>query len=263
MKKVVVGSGTGANYPVIAGAIHRLIEDGLEPSTLVGTSGSTLTLSLLANGHPINDFLRLAKEIKPDKVISKNWNIFQPGFFHLDRMQKILESYVAKTFIECKIPLVVVATDSDTGMPIYFNKKAHPHVSVAAAVQASCSVPWLFRHVTINKRRYVDGGVTDGFAIDQPIEPGAIGIKVYSSKSNLSPWKGWPSFTTNMIDAMMVALEKEHIEDALWRGAKIIPIQSFINGMDFWALNESTIGRLYELGYNVVDGLLKSRWTWK
>jgi NTE family protein len=40
-----------------------------------------------------------------------------------------------------------------------FGSPGAPSASVAEAVEASCTVPWLFAPVTIDGREYVDGGV--------------------------------------------------------------------------------------------------------
>src|SRR3712207_9341276 len=41
---------------------------------------------------------------------------------------------------------------------VVFGKPGAPRASVADAVQASCSIPWVFRPVRIGDREYVDGG---------------------------------------------------------------------------------------------------------
>ena len=55
--------------------------------------------------------------------------------------------------------LRVTAVDRATGRRTVFGRPGAPAASVAQAVQASCSVPWLFAPVRIGGRDYVDGGV--------------------------------------------------------------------------------------------------------
>jgi NTE family protein len=55
--------------------------------------------------------------------------------------------------------LRVAAVDRSTGRRVMFGSPRAPHATVADAVAASCSVPWLFAPVRINGREYVDGGV--------------------------------------------------------------------------------------------------------
>jgi NTE family protein len=55
--------------------------------------------------------------------------------------------------------LRVAAVDKRSGRRVVFGSPGAPSVSVADAVAASCTVPWLFAPVQINGREYVDGGV--------------------------------------------------------------------------------------------------------
>jgi NTE family protein len=55
--------------------------------------------------------------------------------------------------------LRVTAVDRQNGRRVVFGSPRAPTVSVAEAVQASCTVPWLFAPVEIQGREYVDGGV--------------------------------------------------------------------------------------------------------
>jgi NTE family protein len=55
--------------------------------------------------------------------------------------------------------LRVTAVDRGTGRRVVFGSPGAPPASVAEAVEASCTVPWLFAPVRIGGREYVDGGV--------------------------------------------------------------------------------------------------------
>jgi NTE family protein len=55
--------------------------------------------------------------------------------------------------------LRVTAVDRKSGRRVVFGSPGAPRATVAEAVEASCTVPWLFAPVTIDGRDYVDGGV--------------------------------------------------------------------------------------------------------
>ncbi len=55
--------------------------------------------------------------------------------------------------------LRVTAVDRRSGRRVIFGSPGAPNASVAEAVSASCTVPWLFAPVEIGGREYVDGGV--------------------------------------------------------------------------------------------------------
>jgi NTE family protein len=62
--------------------------------------------------------------------------------------------------------LRVVAVDRASGRRVVFGSPGSPDVTVAQAVQASCSVPWIFAPAHINGREYVDGGVWSNTNLD-------------------------------------------------------------------------------------------------
>ena len=62
--------------------------------------------------------------------------------------------------------LRVVAVDRGNGRRVVFGAPGAPDATVAQAVQASCSVPWIFAPVRIDDREYVDGGVWSNTNLD-------------------------------------------------------------------------------------------------
>jgi NTE family protein len=62
--------------------------------------------------------------------------------------------------------LRVVAVDRSNGRRVVFGAPGAPAASVAEAVQASCSLPWIFAPVQIAGREYVDGGVWSNTNLD-------------------------------------------------------------------------------------------------
>ena len=72
--------------------------------------------------------------------------------------------------------LRVVAVDRANGRRVVFGSPGAPAASVAEAVQASCSVPWIFAPVQIGGREYVDGGVWSNTNLD--IAPAARATQV-------------------------------------------------------------------------------------
>jgi NTE family protein len=55
--------------------------------------------------------------------------------------------------------LRVTAVDRGSGRRVVFGSPGAPDATVAEAVEASCTVPWLFAPVEIGGREYVDGGI--------------------------------------------------------------------------------------------------------
>jgi NTE family protein len=55
--------------------------------------------------------------------------------------------------------LWIVACDYSTGRRVAFGREGSPDAELIDAVPASCAIPGLYHPVTINGRRYVDGGI--------------------------------------------------------------------------------------------------------
>jgi hypothetical protein len=251
---IVVGSGTGANYAVTAGALCRLEETpDFKITGLIATSGSCLPAAFRANGGHMRDFLAVAAENPPLSLIKPHWSWpLVPGLFHLDRVRKIMRKFVPIRFKDCEIPLTTVVFDSDTKEELRFSTDKTPDRDVSLAVQASMSIPWVMRHVDIDGVRCTDGGVVRNFAIDIPDKP-AVGIRVLGAETAGKPWSWWGSYSWNHIDGMLRALEREHVEDGLWKKHKIITIESPISGMDFHKVDSQMIDKLFHLGYRAVE----------
>ena len=86
--------------------------------------------------------------------------------------------------------LRIAAVDRRNGKRVVFGAPGSPDTSVAQAVLASCSIPWVFKPVTIDGREYVDGGVWSPVNLDAA--PGGCGAHVLC----LAPTAGAGPFTT-------------------------------------------------------------------
>ncbi len=81
--------------------------------------------------------------------------------------------------------LRIVAVDRSSGARVVFGAPGAPFATVGAAVEASCTVPGIFRPVAIGARRYVDGGVWSPTNLD--VAPARRDSRVLC----LSPTAGW------------------------------------------------------------------------
>jgi NTE family protein len=70
-----------------------------------------------------------------------------------------LRSQVERSAARFDGRLRVTAVDRGSGRRVVFGSPGAPRATVAEAVEASCTVPWLFAPVRIGGREYVDGGV--------------------------------------------------------------------------------------------------------
>ncbi len=87
-----------------------------------------------------------------------------------------LRRYVAQSGASFDGRLRVVAVDRRAGRRVVFGSAVAPDATVAEAVIASCTVPWLFAPVEIGGREYVDGGVWSPTNLD--VAPAVRGARV-------------------------------------------------------------------------------------
>jgi len=84
------------------------------------------------------------------------------GIFRSDPLRVYLERIFSKPgrtddFRELRHPLIVVATDLDSGRAVCFGSPGLDQVPISKAVQASTALPGLYPPVRIDGRQYVDG----------------------------------------------------------------------------------------------------------
>lgn len=60
----------------------------------------------------------------------------------------------------------IVAMDYDSGRRVPFGRAGAPTCELRQAVMASCAIPGWYQPMTVNRRRYVDGGVCSPTSVD-------------------------------------------------------------------------------------------------
>jgi NTE family protein len=85
-----------------------------------------------------------------------------PGTRSLDELGRMIEQTGARWDGRLRI----VAVELETGRRVVFGAAGAPQLSVAAAVQASCAIPGVFRPVLADGHTYVDGGAWSPTNID-------------------------------------------------------------------------------------------------
>ena len=87
--------------------------------------------------------------------------------------------------------LWVVASDYATGERVVFGRPDAPPAEIGDAVAASCAIPGFYRPVTIDGRRYVDGGVWSTSNLDILREEPSDLVICLNPTSSLHPPQAW------------------------------------------------------------------------
>ncbi|MCK9343436.1 MAG: patatin-like phospholipase family protein [Massilibacteroides sp.] len=152
-------SGGAARGFAHLGAYQKLLEVGMIPDLIAGTSAGALSGVFFADGYMPMDIVRLF-EGKEFSFFAK-WQVPKVGLFDMRGMRDFLISNLhARTFEELKIPLRVVTTNLDTGEMVVFDKGP-----LIKPILASCCVPIVFNPIVIDGVHYIDGGVVRNFPV--------------------------------------------------------------------------------------------------
>ncbi|HUR52418.1 MAG TPA: patatin-like phospholipase family protein [Mycobacteriales bacterium] len=80
----------------------------------------------------------------------------------------------------------IVAAEYDTGRRVAFGRAGAPRTDLRDAVMASCAIPGWYAPVTIQGRRYVDGGVCSPTSVDLLLHEGLDEVLVLSPMTSLT-----------------------------------------------------------------------------
>ena len=149
---LALGGGAARGFAHI-GVIQVLEEAGIKPDLVVGTSAGSLVAALYAAGRPGTELARVA--LGMDESAITDWSFPGRGLIRGEALARyVREQTGGRTIEQLPLPLGIVATDLDSGLPMLFQRG-----DVGMAVRASSAVPAVFQPVRIGSREYVDGGL--------------------------------------------------------------------------------------------------------
>ncbi len=219
-KKIGIAlGGGGARGLAHIGVLRALLEAGIMPDVIVGTSMGSVVGGWVASGHPLAEleelFLKLGEKgtLSTRKIISRGDGIL----FNDIEMQSRLEKKLAHRQIEkCDIKFAAIATDVSNGEETVLDSG-----SLALAIKASSSLPLAFKPVKIGERLLVDGAFSNPVPADVARRMGAdvvIAVDVSSRWVNIFEQEIKLTNVRSMIEnSLQVAeyqLAKEHVKDA-------------------------------------------------
>ena len=149
---LALGGGAARGFAHI-GVIQVLEEAGIRPDLVVGTSAGSLVAALYAAGRSGTELARVA--LAMDESAITDWSFPGRGMIRGEALARYVREQSGNKLIEqMPLPLGIVATDLDNGLPMLFQRG-----DVGMAVRASSAVPAVFQPVKIGTREYVDGGL--------------------------------------------------------------------------------------------------------
>ena len=162
----------GGNLAVSqVGMLRALLERGIVPDVVIGCSAGALNGAVIASDPTVDGVERLTEvwcslrngEVFPGGRLSRAWNVVSRDdhLFSNEGLQAVIaRAGAAPTFEETVIPLRVVATDIESGEEVVFARGPLPPVLLASA-----ALPGIFPPVSYDRRKLVDGAVTNSVPI--------------------------------------------------------------------------------------------------
>jgi NTE family protein len=173
-------SGGGNQGVAQVGMLRALVERGIVPDVVIGTSAGALNGAAIAYAPNLTGIDRLASvwsalttdDVFPGGRISRAWKVVRRGthLFTSEGLSRVItESTPARSFADLVLPLRVVASDLDSGEEVVLT--CGP---LEPALLASAALPGVFPIVHHDGRRLVDGGVVNSVplwhALSGPID---------------------------------------------------------------------------------------------
>ena len=149
-----------------AGFLAAIRETEIRPSAYAGASSGAIVAAMAASGMndgAIKEMLFGLKKTDfwdPDPwyvVLSNAFRLFRgyTGYLRGEGFARLLTKLPVRRFEECEKPLAISATNLSQRKQTIFAEG-----DLISAIQASGSVPVLFKPVEINGLLYIDGGIT-------------------------------------------------------------------------------------------------------
>lgn len=173
-------SGGGPYGALQVGALKALLEAGVRPDLVVGTSVGSMNGAFIAVDPTLAGVERLTRvwmefgdnDLFPGGRFKTAWaRMLMRGnrVFENSGLLKMIESNLGQpTFEDTQIPLAVVVADLDTGAERVFTAG-----DLVQPLLASSAMPGVYPPVAIDGHLYIDGGVANSVPIAPAVSMGA------------------------------------------------------------------------------------------
>jgi NTE family protein len=167
----------GVHGYCILGALEEMLKNGLLDNleSISGCSAGSLIAIGLALGIEPGEIGDILIELKPSsmKVSNPLMSNIQ-SLMNITPLKNILKKTLNKypdinTLLDIQVKygknVSIVATNYETGKPVYFTPESHPNTPILDCLILSSSIPVVFEPAIFNGVKYWDGGMTDPLPI--------------------------------------------------------------------------------------------------
>ncbi|HEY7832207.1 MAG TPA: patatin-like phospholipase family protein [Ktedonobacterales bacterium] len=229
-----VFSGGAARGAIQVGMLRALLDRGITPDLIVGTSVGAFNgawLAALPTAEGVRQLEDIWNDVRQDDIfaggpVSVLLHLVRrlPSLYDGDAIHAFLRRVVASTGLasatfEClRVPLVVVATNLTRGRPEMFERGP-----LIPALLASSAIPAVLPPITIDGEQYVDGGLLDNVGLRVAVERGATRIFVLDTS-----WDGHADQPASNLEGVVArsieVVTSFHLQCALERYAEQVAL---------------------------------------
>ncbi len=170
---VLEGGGMRGIYT--AGVLEHFMEQDLYLPYVIGVSaGACFGASYLSRQRGRNRKVNIDYVTHPKYLSLQNYVKYRQLFgmdFIFDEIPNRLVPFDYDTFYKGSEEFVITATDCQTGLPVYFDKKDYEK-DMLTIIRASSSLPFIAPIVEYKGKQLLDGGITDSIPIKKSEEDG-------------------------------------------------------------------------------------------
>lgn len=243
IKKKKIGlalGGGGARGLAHIGVIRALLDFGIVPDYVAGTSMGSIVGGWYCAGEPLEDLEGIFLKAKEGGLLSRTKILMKrDGMLFKDfEIQASLEKRLSHLSIEkCKTPFAAIATNVKNGDEVVLDKG-----SMNFALKASSALPIAFKPVKTDDNVFlVDGAFSNPVPADVVRRMGAdivIAVDVSSKWANLDQeikLVNLRSLLTSSLQAVEYQLAKDHTKDA---DILLRPAVTHLSWLDFASIEE-------------------------
>ena len=218
-KTAFVFSGGASLGAVEVGMLKAIVEYGIKPDLILGTSVGSINGAFFANNPTMEGVLELEqlwKKIRTKDVFGnisivpiKKIATFSQHIMDPRNLRTLIsEKLTFKKIEDTKIPLYIISTNINTGEEIIFNKGL-----VAEAIMASAGIPGVFPPQHMGKLTLIDGGIVNNAPISTAKKLGAERIIVFPIGFPYTPNKELKNLTEVIIPTFAYLLNRQLSSD--------------------------------------------------
>lgn len=174
MKTCLVLEGGALRGIYTAGVLDELQKENIKIDSIIGVSmGTLMALNYISKqpGRSLRYNLKYCTDRNYIGITSflRTREIVNKDFCYYDLPQK-LDPFDYKTFDQSDISLYCTVTNVDTGEAEYIEIK--DSLQDTEIVRAGASMPGVSKMVSINGKKYLDGGIADSIPVEKALEMG-------------------------------------------------------------------------------------------